>query len=70
MTKSDDFSWRNGRIKNNDTLGKIVSIPLQEDTDKETSENLTYPVEQNGIIVDEFKEKVTKALSKELHKKK
>jgi hypothetical protein len=72
MKNKDDFSWENGKIKNGDTLGKIVVIPTQDDLEPETfdekSKEQIYE-EKADMVVDEFKEKMTEILSRELLRK-
>nr|WP_321496760.1 hypothetical protein [uncultured Methanolobus sp.] len=73
MKSKGDFSWENGKIKNGDTLGKIVSIPIQDDLEPEIFDDIKLKqIKQNfdedsDILVDEFKEKMTELLSRELH---
>ncbi|WP_319508984.1 hypothetical protein [uncultured Methanolobus sp.] len=70
MSNNDDFSWKNGKITTGNTLGKIVSIPLQEDSDIEIPEEIKTEIEDNtDLVIDEFKEKMAEVLSRELHKK-
>jgi hypothetical protein len=72
MKNKDDFSWENGKIKNGDTLGKIVVIPTLDDLEPETfdekSKEQIYE-EKADMVVDEFKEKMTEILSRELLRK-
>jgi hypothetical protein len=72
MRNKDDFSWENGKIKNGDTLGKIVAIPALDDLEPETfdekSKEQIYE-EKADMVVDEFKEKMTEILSRELLQK-
>jgi hypothetical protein len=72
MKNKDDFSWENGKIKNGDTLGKIVVIPTLDDLEPETfdekSKEQIYE-EKADMVVDEFKEKMTEILSRELLQK-
>jgi hypothetical protein len=72
MKNKDDFSWENGKIKNGDTLGKIVVIPTQDDLEPETfdekSKEQIYE-EKADMVVDEFKEEMTEILSRELLRK-
>jgi hypothetical protein len=72
MRNKDDFSWENGKIKNGDTLGKIVVIPTLDDLEPETfdekSKEQIYE-EKADMVVDEFKEKMTEILSRELLRK-
>ncbi|MDK2827170.1 MAG: hypothetical protein PWQ63_1442 [Methanolobus sp.] len=73
MGSKGDFSWENGKIKNGDTLGRIVAIPTQDDLEPEIFDDIKTKHtkqkidEQADIIVDEFKNKMTEVLSKELH---
>ncbi|MBP1907875.1 hypothetical protein [Methanolobus bombayensis] len=72
MRNKNDFSWENGKIKNGDTLGKIVAIPTQDDSEPETLDETSRKQmheEQSDIVIDEFKEKMTEILSRELHRK-
>ncbi|SDF45882.1 hypothetical protein SAMN04488589_0585 [Methanolobus vulcani] len=75
MKSKQDFSWEDGKIKNGDTLGRIVSIPTQEDLEPETFDDRKLKqIKQNfdedsDIVVDEFKEKMTEILSRELHRR-
>ncbi|SFM47245.1 hypothetical protein [Methanolobus profundi] len=69
MPKKEDFSWENGKIKEAGTLGKIVSIPTQEE-ELEKAENIRPKSDDlEDVVVDEFKEKMAEILSRELHKK-
>jgi hypothetical protein len=75
MKSKGDFSWDDGKIKNGDTLGKIVTIPTQEDIEPETFDDRKLKQfkqnfdEEVDIVVDEFKEKMTEILSKELRRR-
>jgi hypothetical protein len=75
MKSKGDFSWENGKIKNGDTLGKIVAIPTQEDLEPEVFDDIKAKhTKQNfdedaDIVIDEFKEKMTEVLSRELHRR-
>lgn len=69
MPKQDDFSWEKGKVKEGSSLGKIVSIPAQED-EIEAPGDLKLNIDsKEDIAVDEFKEKMAEVLSRELHKK-
>ncbi|WP_094227066.1 hypothetical protein [Methanolobus psychrotolerans] len=71
MPNKEDFSWENSKIKNGNTLGKIVSIPAHGDSDIEPSKDIRLNVEdRKDIVVDEFKEKMAEILSRELHQNK
>ncbi|WP_340819613.1 hypothetical protein [Methanolobus sp. WCC4] len=68
MPEKNDFSWEKGKIKNGNSLGKIVSIPVEEDVD--IPEDIKLGSENKAdFVVDEFKEKMAEVLSRELHKK-
>lgn len=72
MENNNDFSWDVGKVKNGNTLGKIVAIPTLDDFEPETFESLNQNKnidDRSDIVVDEFKEKVAEVLSRELHKK-
>lgn len=70
MPETEDFSWDNSKIKTGNTLGKIVSIPAQEDTNIEMPEKVQSTFEdKEDVVIDEFKEKIAEILSRELHKK-
>jgi hypothetical protein len=68
MSNKDDFSWEKGKITTGNTLGKIVTIPVKEDTDIPDKAKLSVEG-QNDIVIDEFKEKMAEVLSRELRKK-
>ena len=72
MRNKDDFSWENGKIKNGDTLGRIVAIPPRDDLEPETfyekSKEQIYE-EKADMVADEFKEKMTEILSRELFRR-
>ncbi|WP_342306275.1 hypothetical protein [Methanolobus sp. ZRKC5] len=70
MPEKEDFSWDNSKIKNGNTLGKIISIPAQENTNIGMPEKVQSTFEdKKEIVIDEFKEKMAEILSRELHKK-
>ena len=69
MPKQDDFSWDTGKVKNGSTLGKIVTIPKQDEKLKASGEFKSGSGTQEDIVVDEFKEKMAEVLSRELRKK-
>lgn len=70
MPEKNDFSWEKGKIKNGNTLGNIVSIPVEEEGINIPESTRLNPDEPGNIVVDEFKEKMAEVLSRELHKKK
>ncbi len=71
MQDKEDFSWENGKIKNGATLGKIVSIPVQDDSEIENTGNMELNDEdQPDLDVDEFKKKMSEKLSMELNRNK
>lgn len=68
--KNNDFSWKNHELKEPNNLGKIVAIPVFDDTettDKDISIHKGQPTED--MIIDDFKERISMMLSDHRSKK-
>ncbi|WP_406660134.1 hypothetical protein V7O66_09785 [Methanolobus sp. ZRKC3] len=68
MSEKKDYSWGKERVTNSIRLGNIVTIPLEAELESEEEFRRKSEI-QADVVVDEFKEKMAKMLSQELHKK-
>lgn len=66
MSEKNDYSWGKERVTSGSKLGHIVSIPLEpEDRCEETKEITEI---ETDVVIEDFKEKMAKMVSKEIHK--
>lgn len=69
MAENNDYSWGKERATNTDKLGHIVAIPLEKADPSVIKQGIKIRNEENAdIVVDEFKEKISKVVSQKLHK--
>lgn len=68
--KNNDFSWKSHELKEPNGLGKIVAIPVFDDTettDRDISIHKEQPTED--MIIDDFKERISMMISDQRSKK-
>ncbi len=66
MSYHSDYSWGKERVTDTHKTGNIVTIPVDPDNNKK--DDLLDKELHTDMAIDEFKEKVAKVLSQELHK--